>query len=124
MGYYYDIPCEHYNWITAECAQKTCIRITKNSPPVQCDFCPQSFMNPVPKFAQDNFKEHCGASVLTDKATAMRYRDKFKNLGNFLYEGHIISETHGPLMYTSSNHHLNWFQYKHIDPVGLFGQLI
>lgn len=120
--YYYEIPECCLDGIHANVEKALCLRITRHDPPVQKDFEPQYFHVPIDRRAAQNPCKYCGASVFTDLKTARRVMATCKKLGSFLYQGSVHSETDGPLKCEGTPNHLEWFQYKGIDPSLIFGE--
>lgn len=128
MEYFYQIPEKCIPLIKCDIKESYCYRLSKVENPCQESFIPQLFD---PKLSQktkykDNPCECCGVSVFSDLDLLKEYRESIPSLGKYILEGKIISTIHGPLsfIYNENNDidegHLNWYQYKEIDPTTIF----
>lgn len=124
MEYFYEIPEDCLSSIHGDIPEEDCYRITRNAPPTQADFCPQLFMVPPMERAVMEPCQYCGASVFTDPKRAIKQMKRFKNLGKYLFSGHIQGDIHGPLSSTTAEYHFNWFQYKAVDPIIIFTEKV
>ncbi|MBQ7607799.1 MAG: hypothetical protein IJU76_07490 [Desulfovibrionaceae bacterium] len=120
----YDIPEICQESIKVNIDKAVCYRITQNNPPIEEDFLPQLFFNPLPDFVVGSECDYAGLSVYSNLNKIKKLLKRNKKLGNYIYSGEIVSQKHGPLMIIepSKRYHLNWYQFKSVDAPSLFSQ--